>query len=94
MADTARITELLSETASAHHSYEQEELGGARDEEWARWYADRLLENGLPEVLGSSPRSEEVAKVLTAATEDQEAEGGGVEWSEYAATRLADDLAA
>jgi hypothetical protein len=94
MADTARITELLSETASAHHSYEQDELGGARDEEWAQWYADRLLEQGLAEPLGGSPSRDEVAEVLTAATEDQAAEGDGVEWSEYAATRLANELGA
>jgi hypothetical protein len=92
MADTARITELLSETASAHHSYEQDELGGARDEEWAQWYADRLLEQGLPESLGASPSSDEVAQTLTAATADHEAEGGDADWSEYAAARLVNDL--
>jgi hypothetical protein len=92
MADTARITELLSETASAHHSFEQDELGGARDEEWAQWYAGRLLEQGLAESLGGSPSRDEVVEVLTAATADHEAEGGETEWSEYAATRLAHDL--
>ena len=92
MADTARITELLSETASAHHSYEQDELGGARDEEWAQWYADRLLEQGLADSLSGSPSSDEVAAVLTAATADHEVEGSETEWSEYAAARLADDL--
>jgi hypothetical protein len=89
---TSRVAELLSETASAHHTFEQEELGGERDEQWARWYADRALEHGLADALGSAPSAEQIAGVLTEATADHEREGAEVEWSEYAAGRVVERL--
>jgi hypothetical protein len=39
---------LLREAEAAHGKYETEELGGVRDEEWADWYADFIL-NALDE---------------------------------------------
>ena len=38
------LTRLLREAEEAHGQYEREELGGARDEEWAGWYAGFILE--------------------------------------------------
>jgi hypothetical protein len=37
------LTELLVEAEAAHGRYEAEELGGARDEEWAAWYAEFIV---------------------------------------------------
>jgi hypothetical protein len=93
MADTARIDELLTATASAHHGYEEDELAGQTDEEWAQWYADHALQNDLADALGTTPSSDEVAEVLTEATADHDAEGADTEWSEFAAQRLVDRLA-
>ena len=45
-AETA-VAELLRETEVAHGAYETTVLGGARDEDWAVWYAAYLLEHGL-----------------------------------------------
>ncbi len=38
------LTRLLREAEEAHGQYELEELGGARDEGWAPWYAGFILE--------------------------------------------------
>ena len=92
MADTARINELLSNAASAHHAYEQEELAGQRDEEWAQWYAEHALDNGLSNALGGTPSIDEIAEALTDATAEHGAAGEEMEWSEFAADRLADRL--
>jgi hypothetical protein len=94
MADerTSQVAELLSETESAHGTYEREELDGVRDEQWARWYADYLVQGELPDTLGSSPSSEEVAAVLTEATTDLESAGSDADWSEYAAARVVERL--
>jgi hypothetical protein len=52
MADTdltnEKLTALLREAEAAHGKYEAEELGGVRDEEWAAWYAEFIV-NALRE---------------------------------------------
>ena len=87
-----RVTQLLDEAESAHGTYEQEQLGGQRDEQWARWYAEYVVERDLGGVLGTTPTIEEVDAVLTEATEDLEREGGDREWSEFAAERVVSRL--
>ncbi|MGH2954732.1 MAG: hypothetical protein ACRDK9_12105 [Solirubrobacterales bacterium] len=42
------LTRLLHEAEEAHGQYEKEELGGVRDEEWAQWYAEFIV-NALRE---------------------------------------------
>jgi hypothetical protein len=42
------LTRLLREAEAAHGRYEKEELGGVRDEEWAAWYAEFIV-NALRE---------------------------------------------
>jgi hypothetical protein len=37
------LTRLLREAKAAHGKYEAEELGGVRDEEWAAWYAEFIV---------------------------------------------------
>jgi hypothetical protein len=37
------LTRLLREAEAAHGHYEKEELGGVRDEEWAPWYAEFIV---------------------------------------------------
>jgi hypothetical protein len=89
---TARVAELLKETESAHGTYEQQELGGERDEQWAQWYADHLVQGQLPDALGSAPGAEQVAGVLTEATAEHESEGSESEWPEFAAARVVERL--
>ena len=42
------LTALLRAAEAAHGKYETEELGGVRDEEWAAWYAEFIV-NALRE---------------------------------------------
>jgi hypothetical protein len=87
-----RVSELLDEAESAHATYEQEQLGGQRDEQWASWYAGHVLEHDLGGVLGTTPTIEEIAAALREATADLEREGGDGAWSEFAAERVVDRL--
>ena len=48
------LTGLLQEAEAAHGVYESEELGGVRDEEWAAWYAEFIV-NALSERHSSGP---------------------------------------
>lgn len=38
----AFLATLLEDAAKAHHEYEQNELNGANDAEWAKWYAKHI----------------------------------------------------
>jgi hypothetical protein len=42
------LARLLREAEEAHGRYERDELGGERDEQWADWYADYVV-NALEE---------------------------------------------
>jgi hypothetical protein len=37
------LAELLREAEEAHGEYEKAELGGVRDENWASWYAEFIV---------------------------------------------------
>jgi hypothetical protein len=46
---------LLREAEAAHGKYEQEELGGVRDEEWPAWYAEFIVKARRERAEGSKP---------------------------------------
>ena len=37
------LADLLREAEAAHGKYEAEELGGVRDEQWADWFAEFIV---------------------------------------------------
>jgi len=52
-----KLTRLLREAEEAHGQYEREELGGARVEEWAPWYAGYIVEALRERPVGDDPRN-------------------------------------
>ena len=70
----------LSAAASAHHEYEQAILHGARDEQWAGWYAAFVLGR-----LGDFTPPSRLTRWLQAATADGP-------WATAAATYVGDQL--
>jgi hypothetical protein len=92
--DRARIADLLRETAEAHHGYEEDVLGGERDEAWARWYADRLLERRLGDLVERTPSAGELAGLLEEATEARQREGPAEEWQRFASDWIVERLGA
>jgi hypothetical protein len=49
------LTRLLREAEAAHGKYETEELGGVRDEEWAAWYAEFIVNALRKDAAGDDP---------------------------------------
>lgn len=49
------LANLLREAEAAHGKYETEELGGVRDEEWASWYAEFIVNADRERAEGSGP---------------------------------------
>jgi hypothetical protein len=74
------LVEALSAAGSAHHDYESDFLGGARDEHWAGWYAAYVLGR-----LGDFTTPTTLAKWLS------EVAGEG-DWPKNAASHVASSL--
>lgn len=61
-----QISALLSRAEAAHSKYEQQELGGKRDEKWPQWYATYLVRNGLPSLLSLNADTDKARQELGA----------------------------
>jgi hypothetical protein len=88
-----QIANLLRRTGSAHGVYETSVLNGVYDQDWALWYADWALNNGLPELLGRQFEAEDFnaesfGKVLFDLNQDHQRVGQGLTWAQYTAQRL------
>lgn len=54
------LAELLRRAANAHHKYETEVLASVRDEQWAEWYAEWIV--NTVERLNSENRRHELTE--------------------------------
>lgn len=90
MADLVqqKLQDLLSKAQSAHHDFEATELDGAFDEQWAAWYAEYLLANGIAGLLGSEPDVDSLAAHLEDISRRHKAERTAPAWAEYTAREL------
>lgn len=85
---------LLQAAGQAHHTYQEEELDGVRNEDWPRWYAAWLLENGLQTMFAPPPQQEKLAGQLARISADHKAAESDESWPDYTAPRLLDALSA
>lgn len=83
-----RIASLLTAAGSAHHSYEQEELGGEFDKDWPQWYAAWLLENGLASAFTPPPGQKALADALERISAEHKAAEGDLSWADFTAPLL------
>lgn len=87
----AAVAALLAEAEHAHGEYETRELNGVYDTDWAQWYAEYAIEQGIGRMLGSQPTAPELAAALAngfsafEAQEPRPPEG----WAAFVAARLA-----
>jgi hypothetical protein len=90
MADLVqqKIAIMLAAAQRAHHSYQERELNGKRNDQWPAWYADYLITNGLGGLLGHELDVDELAELLETCNRQFEAEGGQGNWQDYTANRL------
>jgi hypothetical protein len=86
------ITMLLDQAGAAHGRYETTELKGVYDQDWARWYAAHVVEQGLSALLDHTVTAEQVAAFFTSSFEDYKRDGITENWSAYTARRLQAEL--
>ena len=79
---------------AAHGSFEEEELNGVYDQEWARWYAAHAVEHGIGALVGTSITADRLAGFLASSNSDFErAEPKPSEtWAAYTARRIVEEL--
>jgi hypothetical protein len=88
------IEALLVETKEAHGAFEQTELAGVYDQDWARWYAAYAIEHGIGALVGQAVTADELAQFLASSnveferTEPKPSEP----WATYTARRIAAEL--
>jgi hypothetical protein len=88
------VTALLVRTAEAHGRYEESELGGVYDREWARWYSAYAVEHGIGDLVGHAVSAERLARFLADTFADfqriePEPTGG---WPGYTSRRIVAEL--
>lgn len=89
----AALEHLFNETEAAHGRYERSELGGVYDEDWADWYAHRLIERGYNHLVSDTTVDEEgLSALLVRLFELYKASGSGETWSAYFARAIINDL--
>ena len=89
----ARIATLLTQAGVAHHEYERTQLQGKADAAWADWYAEFLLQHGVPDIIGAPVTAKQLSQGLSQATESHRKEQSGLGWAEYTAVKLAEAFA-
>lgn len=91
---TDDVTALLVRTAEAHGRYEESELDGVYDQEWAGWYAAYAVEHGIGDLVGHAVTAERLAGFLAdtfAEFRQIEPEPAGG-WPGYASRRIVAEL--
>ncbi len=88
------LTALLAKAGAAHGEYEETELNGVYDKEWARWYAAYAVEHGLGELVGHAITTDQLAEFLARSNvEFETSEPKSTEpWAAHTARRLAREL--
>jgi hypothetical protein len=88
------VNALLEKTAEAHGVFEETQLKGVYDKEWARWYAAYAVEHGLAALVGHPVAADQLAEFLsrTNAELEQITPKPTESWAAYTARRLAAEL--
>jgi hypothetical protein len=88
------LTALLAQTMEAHGHFEETELHGVYDQEWARWYAAYAVEHGIGTLIGHPVAADRLADFLASTNVEYESSGRKQidPWPAYTARRIAAEL--
>jgi hypothetical protein len=87
------IADLLSQAGSAHHHYEQTELKGVYDQNWAAWYAEYVIDQGLNEVLSQPVTVDQLGQFLRDASQLYKEANTDLNWAEFTAVEFVEQFA-
>ncbi|MCY6493512.1 hypothetical protein [Leptolyngbya sp. GGD] len=85
---TSTIALLLTQAGQAHHDYEKSVLKGVYDQDWARWYAEYVIQNGLSECLEQEVTVQQVSQFFIQSYEAYKGKKSGETWADYTAREM------
>ena len=88
---THRIESLLIQAEQAHGQYEQTILNGIYDQDWAIWYANYAIDQGIEKVLNRSFSGEQLSQFLSQSYEQYKVEQSQKTWAAYTAQKLVEE---
>jgi len=96
MEQLEAVEGLLDQAKEAHAEYERTELDGVYDEDWPRWYAHYVVDEGLGDLLGRDVAADEVAAFFKTSYVEFSATVFEAEqsWTIYTARRMIEELGA
>jgi hypothetical protein len=86
------IAALLELAGRAHGHYEATELHGVYDQDWARWYAGYVVEQGISALLGHAVTVDQVARFFATSHAGFQRDHVGESWDTYTASRMQAEL--
>ena len=86
------IAHLLEQAGQAHGKYEQTELKGVYDQNWALWYAGYVVEQGVSALIGHAVTVDQVARFFTDTYADFQKANSREPWAAYTARRMHAEL--
>ena len=86
------VSDLLTQTDSAHHTFERKVLNGERDEQWSDWYTDYLIGHGLDNLLGNEVASDLLSRLLLESAEETRRKRTKTTWAQFAARKIVKHL--
>ncbi len=88
---THRVESLLIQAEQAHGHYEQTVLNGVYDQDWAIWYANYAIDQGMEKVLNRSFLGERLSQFLSQSYEQYKAEKSQKTWAAYTSQKLVEE---
>ncbi|MBC7969657.1 MAG: hypothetical protein H7Z11_05930 [Verrucomicrobia bacterium] len=88
---THQVESLLIQAEQAHGQYEQTILNEVYDQDWAIWYANYAIDQGVEKVLNRSFSGERLSQFLSQSYEQYKAEQSQKTWAAYTAQKLVEE---
>jgi hypothetical protein len=84
-----QIEALFMQAEQAHGEYERSVLNGVYDQNWADWYAQYAIDQGIKTLLGAPLSTEQLSQLLSQSYEQYKAEQvKSQHWATYTAQKL------
>ncbi len=85
---TNEIAALLIQAGQAHGKYEQSELRGVHDQDWPRWYAGYVVEQGISALLGHAVSVDQLTAFFISNYAEFQKQPSGTLWADFTAAQM------
>jgi hypothetical protein len=87
-----QVESLLIQAEHAHGQYERTVLNGVYDQDWAVWYAEYAIDQGIEKLINRPFLTEQLGQFLSQTYEQYQADRSQQTWAAYTAENLVKEL--